>query len=279
VFNYSNSDRFVFSYEPVSTKRHQTNHGESSSHTKPTYKKQISEGVISSGPSTPQLNKQFSSPVMRSRSNVTPKENLRKSSKTLPRGFTIGPGSESSGESVFGLYGDLMNVEEYECDSTNNLEGSTKDIHKSDPELDTIPYRIGTLDRRVAMKSNRPRSLDLSSWSVESKGTTSSSDTGSHKASPSVSRSASCASDSNTSESSWTTSRTDSTTLSKTLTRDTKSKESKSKHDIVQRTVTTLMGGRGYIQWRATHLERNKTSHLAQINNSDAYLVIWDHKL
>merc|ERR1712117_21674 len=45
------------------------------------------------------------------------------------------------------------------------------------------------------------------------------------------------------------------------------------------RTVTTLMGGRGYIQWRSAHLERHKTSHLAQINNSDAYLVIWDHKL
>ena len=40
--------------------------------------------------------------------------NTRKNSKTLPRGFTIGPGSESSGDSVFGLYGDLMNVEEYE---------------------------------------------------------------------------------------------------------------------------------------------------------------------
>jgi len=45
------------------------------------------------------------------------------------------------------------------------------------------------------------------------------------------------------------------------------------------RTVTTLMGGRGYIQWRAAQMERHKTSHLAQINNSDAYLVIWDHKL
>ena len=50
---------------------------------------------------------------------------------------------------------------------------------------------------------------------------------------------------------------------------------------VTQRSVlvTTLMGGRGYIQWRGTHLDRNKTSHLAQINNSDAYLVIWDHKL
>ena len=43
----------------------------------------------------------------------------RKNSKTLPRGFTIGPGSESSGDSVFGLYGDLMNVEEYEVNITS----------------------------------------------------------------------------------------------------------------------------------------------------------------
>ena len=69
----------------------------------------------------------------------------------------------------------------------------------------------------------------------------------------------------------------------------------------VQRTVTTLMGGRGYIQWRATHLERDrKASSIQQvflirvvfikhcnqfyiwsfqINNSDACLVIWDHKI
>ena len=39
------------------------------------------------------------------------------------------------------------------------------------------------------------------------------------------------------------------------------------------------MGGRGYIQWRSAQMERHKTGHLAQINNSDAYLVIWDHKL
>ena len=66
---------------------------------------------------------------------------VRKNSKTLPRGFTIGPGSESSGESVFGLYGDLMNVEEYEVESTGHLEASTKDLRSSDPELDTIPNR------------------------------------------------------------------------------------------------------------------------------------------
>ena len=204
-------------------------------------------------------------------------------------GYTLGPGSESSGDSVFGLYGDLMNVENYDCQSTNNLDASTKELHTSDPELDTLSYRIGTLDRRVAFKSNRPRSLDLSSWSVESKAssqTTSSSDGshGSRKTSPSVSRTASCASDSATSESSWISTKTNGTTgtKTKTLTPETpaaSAKDAKTKHETVQRTVTTLMGGRGYIQWRGTHLDRNKASHLAQVNNSDAYLVIWDHKL
>ena len=34
----------------------------------------------------------------------------------------------------------------------------------------------------------------------------------------------------------------------------------------VQRTVTTLMGGRGYIQWRAAHLERErKASSIQQV--------------
>merc|ERR1719391_26392 len=115
-------------------------------------------------------------------------------------------------DSVYGLYGDLLNVRDYECDSTD-LGRTCNENHRSDPELDTIPYRVSTLDRRVAMKSNRPRSLDLSSWSVESKGssqTTSSSENGSQKTSPSVSRTASCASDSNTSESSWTTNKTNS---------------------------------------------------------------------
>jgi hypothetical protein len=38
------------------------------------------------------------------------------------------------------------------------------------------------------------------------------------------------------------------------------------------------MGGRGYIQWRAAHVERNGAA-MPEINNCDAYLVVWDHKL
>ena len=103
------------------------------------YRKQVSESGLASPQATPPLNKQ----LLRSKSIASSKDTMlvRKNSKTLPRGFTIGPGSESSGESVFGLYGDLMNVEEYEVESTGHLEASTKDLRSSDPELDTIPNR------------------------------------------------------------------------------------------------------------------------------------------
>ena len=43
--------------------------------------------------------------------------------------------------------------------------------------------------------------------------------------------------------------------------------------------VTTLMGGRGYINWRRVAVEKQRTSALAQINNYDAFLVIWEMKL
>ena len=270
----------VVTAEPVMVRQKTSESGE----THKVNRKQMSETSI--GSSTPTLRHQFSSPVMRSRSVSSRDSGIssRKSSKTLPRGFTMGPGSESSGDSVFGLYGDLLNVGGYECESSGALDTSNnQELHNSDPELDTIPYRIGTLNRSLAQKTRRPRSLDLSSWSVESKAssqTTSSSD-GSVKTSPSVSRTASCASDSNTSESSWvSTNRPGTSSMSRTLTRaEERPGMKENKTETVQRTVTTLMGGRGYIQWRGTHLDKNKGSHLAQVNNSDAYLVIWDHKL
>merc|ERR1719347_1539630 len=108
--------------------------------------------------------------------------NSRRASKTLPRGFSLSQAAAEAGDSVYGLYGDLLNVRDYECDSTE-LGRTCQEIHRSDPELDTIPYRVSTLDRRVTMKSQRPRSLDLSSWSVSSHNT-SSSDTCSDLTSP-----------------------------------------------------------------------------------------------
>lgn len=197
--------------------------------------------------------------------------NSRRASKTLPRGFSLSQAMADGSDSVYGLYGDLLNVRDYECDSTD-LGRACQENHKSDPELDTIQYRVSTLDRRVTMKSQRPRSLDLSSWSVESRAsshTTSSSDTCSEYASPSVSRNASFVSNRSTFV----------CNEPPSVRRRMSCKKPQPKPECPQKTVTTLMGGRGYIQWRAAHVERRKTSHLAQINNNDAYLVIWDHKL
>ncbi len=93
--------------------------------------------------------KQFSSPLLGSSNGASLRKSLhresmvslgsRKSSKTLPRGFVLGPtGSESSGDSVFGLYGELMNVESYECEEAaaggtahHHQERSGRDIHRS----------------------------------------------------------------------------------------------------------------------------------------------------
>ncbi len=96
--------------------------------------------------------KQFSSPLLGSSNGASSlrkslhRESMvslggRKSSKTLPRGFVLGPtGSESSGDSVFGLYGELMNVENYdECEEAaaggsahhHHQERSGRDIHRS----------------------------------------------------------------------------------------------------------------------------------------------------
>merc|ERR1719381_255515 len=142
------------------------------------------------------------------------------------------------------------------------------ELRSSDPELETIPYRVETLDRRVVMKSKRPRSLDLSSWtsitSMASSGASSShtSSSGSQGTSPTVSRAGSCASDtrseSNTSDSSWSTGQPVMSAQKSepgTLTREAAAaaaagENQKSKAEQVQRTVTTLMGGRGCIQWR-----------------------------
>ena len=79
------------------------------------------------------------------------------------------------------------------CDS-GDISRQGEDLRKSDPELSTIPYRVSTLDRRVRMKTSRPRSLDMSTLSIESRGsaqTTSSSEAGSERPSPNVSRNAS----------------------------------------------------------------------------------------
>ena len=168
-----------------------------------------------------------------------------------------------------------------------------------------IYFRVSTLDRRVRMKTSRPRSLDMSSWSVESRSsssqTTSSSEAGSERPSPNVSRNASFQSNggsstvsspppTNSGPTSITSTSTATagsgpgpgngalTTLTTTTTQVVKWKDHPNKMEA-PKTVITLMGGRGYINWRRASVEKQRTSALAQINNCDAFLVIWEMKL
>ena len=270
---------------------------------RPSLRKQVSDGhlLAGTGPGPASLAKQYSSPMLGARrpreaARTDPAANTaaaaRRTSKTLPRGFSLSAAAAGEGaDSVYGLYGDLLNVRDYECDSTD-LGRACTESHRSDPELDTLQYRVSTLDRRVTMKSQRPRSLDLSSWSVESRAsshTTSSSDTCSDLASPSLSRNASFLSTRSGYGCPALEPAAPSThpppapgpppSVRRRVSCKKPAPAPAAKQEAVQRTVTTLMGGRGYIQWRHAHTERHRTSHLAQVNNSDAYLVIWDHKL
>ncbi|XP_030243519.1 rho guanine nucleotide exchange factor 10-like protein [Drosophila navojoa] len=113
-------------------------------------------------------------------------------SKTLPRGLgsaaaaaANGAGGLHSGAGalsqhgehgycdVYGLYGKLIFVKE-NYDAEEGTQGNLMDMmyegmRRSDPELAAIPGKVCTLDRRLRMKASRPRSLDLSNWSVDSK--------------------------------------------------------------------------------------------------------------
>jgi len=298
---------------PVSIIEERTNNANQSTSTieeeqtvnKTFLRKQVSDGyLISRGPGPTSLTKQYSSPMIGTRRSRESHSRIqdgtnktsRKISQTLPRGFSLKKtiGNEED-DSVYGLYGDLLNIRDYECDSTD-FGRSCQDNHRSDPELNTIPYRVSTLDRRVTMKSQRPRSLDLSSWSVESRAsshTTSSSDASSdYQQSPSVSRNASflsnrssCIGVSDTEYTSYSPEKGSDVTLRRRVSSCRRptcipgKDNSKEKADLGQKTVTTLMGGRGYIHWKEAQSEQQKISSMPQINNSDAHVVIWEHRL
>lgn len=134
--------------------------------------------------------------VLRRKSNIR-ESDLSRLSKTLPRGFSgvsayfngtnSMRSSSSSGSSqngsdsgcdVYGLYSDLLFVkEDFDPQMTPS---ATMSLHEqvaydslrrgnSDPDLAAIPSKVSTLDRRLKMKVGRPRSLDLSNWSVDSR--------------------------------------------------------------------------------------------------------------
>jgi Rho guanine nucleotide exchange factor 10 len=136
------------------------------------------------------------SPIVLRRKSHIRESDMARMSKTLPRGFSginnyfngsnSMRSSSSSGSSqngsdsgcdVYGLYSDLLFVKE-------DFDGQmimTPNIHEhgavystlrrgnSDPDLAAIPSKVSTLDRRLKMKVGRPRSLDLSNWSMDSR--------------------------------------------------------------------------------------------------------------
>lgn len=277
----------------------------------------------------------------RCRENEARNESIRKS-KTLPRGFsgissTLKQSakefahmrsSSSSGSSqngfdggceIFGMYSDLLFIKE---DYSNNIIAQnseeatliTNGFRKgnSDPDLAGIPYQVGTLDRRLKMKIGRPRSLDLSNWSVESR--TSSVYTSSSE-SRSISRNSSSAShkfngsdlseikehdvhlitSSPSGKDEIDTEKASNEILTGTL-RSGKAKNRVSKDE--RRTVLMLMGGRGYVNWRSlfnspmssfqrgTEMPKHSRSNsittannFKLLNSTDGNIIIWEKKV
>ncbi|KAG5682621.1 hypothetical protein PVAND_011963 [Polypedilum vanderplanki] len=253
--------------------------------------------------------------VLRRKSNIR-ESDLSRISKTLPRGlsgissFLNGSNSmrssSSSGSSannsdsgcdVYGLYSDLLFVKE-DFDGQMTLTPMTAmSLHEqayeslrrgsSDPDLAAIPSKVSTLDRRLKMKTGRPRSLDLSNWSVDSRSSSLFSSSGSEESMGikyrSVSRNSSNASASQKfnggelvnineceghqiqatstptkneeAERKETTATPNTQVQFNTATmKTTKRKNLKNNHhqQLVdgRRTVLVLNGGRGYVNWR-----------------------------
>lgn len=212
-------------------------------------------------------------------------------SKTLPRGFgnagsifsTSSTSSQVSGDTcdVYGLYGELMYIKDYEGEEHMLTDPIYESLRRSDPEL-ALPNKVSTLDRRLKMKVSRPRSLDLSNWSVDSRSSSLCTSSGSeesmamrHGPGRSVSRNNSNASRQLNGVSENGTEQEKPSVSNKTLTKGVAV-------DNARRTVITLMGGRGYVNFRqpCCPADKSKSSFsIRESNRNDAHIVIWELKL
>lgn len=244
-----------------------------------------------------------SSPVMLRRKRS--KEYEYRGSKTLPRGLGSGggflsssmSGSQSSGENcdVYGLYGELMYVKDYENENSSGIDLIYEPLRRSDPELAAIPNKVSTLDRRLKMKITRPRSLDLSNWSVDSHASSLYTSSGSEEnlslKTGKLSRNSSTASrngpyETTTPNSSIAQSVPETIPPPNNLKTNGK-KINKTLQQIEQpkKTVLTLMGGRGYINWRQLNAQSvtdkgSKSGYtFKDPNSNDAHIVLWEMKL
>lgn len=217
-------------------------------------------------------------------------------SKTLPKCANL------NACDVYGLFGDLMFVKD--CVGEADVSGSGgESLRRSDPELAAIPYRVSTLDRRLRMRAGRPRSLDLSSWSVDSRASSLCTSSGSEEsmALRGVSRTSSGASgaaglapvavstpDSSSSKSSASdrsVSRSDSANTAPELRANKSAARSLRGADYIvgdslaRRSVVTVMGGRGYVDWRQTADAAERPAPAADPNPKDAHLILWEMRL
>lgn len=215
-------------------------------------------------------------------------------SKTLPKCANL------NACDVYGLFGDLMFVKD--CVGEGDVNGSGgESLRRSDPELAAIPFRVSTLDRRLRMRAGRPRSLDLSSWSVDSRASSLCTSSGSEEsmALRGVSRTSSGASgaanlapiaistpDSSSSKStssdrsiSRSDSSTETRTANKSAARSLRGSDYVVGESAVRRSVFVVMGGRGYVDWRQTADAAERPAPAADPNPKDAHLILWEMTL
>ncbi|XP_069683969.1 rho guanine nucleotide exchange factor 10-like isoform X2 [Periplaneta americana] len=277
--------------------------------TKAKLEKQSSDTSVTSSVAAKLKHQLTSSPVViRRRRHKESDLMARRASKTLPRGLGCGGGllststtsSQGSGDTcdVYGLYGELMYVKDYEGED-GALNGGTDPIYeslrRSDPELAAIPGKVSTLDRRLRLKASRPRSLDLSNWSVDSRSSSLYTSSGSEETLPlrngggsrSVSRHGSNVSSSAqvaNGPSDVTTNLPTESAVTQIESKPTV-KGATTPTDSSRRTVITLMGGRGYVNWRQAccYSTDGKNKHFStsspEPNSNDAHIVIWEMKL
>ncbi|XP_033214996.1 rho guanine nucleotide exchange factor 10-like isoform X2 [Belonocnema kinseyi] len=250
------------------------------------------------------------SPVMLRR-KLRSRESEFRGSKTLPRGLGCTGGflssstssSQSSGENcdVYGLYGELMYVKDYENENNSGIDPVYETLRRSDPELAAIPSKVSTLDRRLQMKITRPRSLDLSNWSVDSHASSLYTSSGSEEnlslKAGKLSRNSSTASRNGPYEVRGGESKESPTRDVKATSTPTNEKSkggnssgkkggggkttSTANQDQPKRTVLTLMGGRGYVNWRQMNAQSDKNQKISfkDPNSNDAHIVLWEMKL
>lgn len=190
-----------------------------------------------------------------------------------------------------------MYVKDYDGEETV-ADPAYESLRRSDPELAAIPGKVSTLDRQLRLKASRPRSLDLSNWSVDSRTSSLYTSSGSEDSRP-VSRQNSMAGENqahavnkSVTLNQQPADQADPAALQATANK-AKSKPKDRSVDGPRRTVITLMGGRGYVNWRqsccpsnndrrrnsSTTSNSNSHTNNKEPNSSDAHLVVWEMKL